>query len=153
MSKRNMWLTVRLTAEERQQLEEAARRQGYNGVTQFVRASLSRSGMHAQMIEALDGAEKRQAATLATIRNEIRRLQRVEYVVFAMLENLAKTILTYMPQAAAESKAAAIALARAGYERYLKAVGMSLHNGSRAAVEKLAALDDREVSEDNNTWQ
>jgi len=31
-----------------------------------------------------------------------------------------------------------IAQGRASYERYLKAVGMSLHNGSKAAVEKLA---------------
>jgi hypothetical protein len=66
------------------------------------------------------------------------RLQRTEYVVFAMLENLAKTILTCMPSPAAETRASAIAQGKAGYERYLKAVGMSLHNGSRMALEGLA---------------
>jgi hypothetical protein len=55
-----------------------------------------------------------------------------------MVENLAKTVLTYLPPPAAENKAAVIAQGRAGYERYLKAVGLSLHNGSKAAVEKLA---------------
>jgi hypothetical protein len=69
-------------------------------------------------------------------------LQRTEYVIFAMLENLAKTILTYLPPPAAENKASVVAQGRAGYERYLKAVGMSLHNGSKAAVEKLAGLDE-----------
>jgi hypothetical protein len=54
-----------------------------------------------------------------------------------MLENLAKTILTYLPPPPAESKPAAIAHGKAAYERYLKAVGMSLHNGSTAGVEKL----------------
>jgi hypothetical protein len=75
---------------------------------------------------------------LTAVRTEIARLQRTEYVIFAMLENLAKTILTYLPPPAAEDKASVIAQGRAGYERYLKAVGMSLHNGSKAAVEKLA---------------
>jgi hypothetical protein len=85
--------------------------------------------------------EKRQAATLSAVRTEIARLQRTEYVVFAMLENLAKTLLTYMPAPAAESKASTIALGKAAYDRYLKAVGMSLHNGSKAAAESLAGLD------------
>jgi hypothetical protein len=58
-----------------------------------------------------------------------------------MLENLAKTILTYMPALAAENKASAVALGKAAYERYLKAVGVSLHNGSKTAVENLAGLD------------
>jgi len=34
-----------------------------------------------------------------------------------------------------------LALGKAVYERYLKAVGMSLHNGSRAALESLAGMD------------
>jgi len=84
--------------------------------------------------------EKRQAATLSAVRTEIARFQRTECVVFAMLENLAKTVLTYMPPPSAENKASVIAQGKAGYERYLKAVGMSLHNGSRDAVDRLAGL-------------
>jgi hypothetical protein len=79
---------------------------------------------------------------LSAVRTEIARLQRTEYVVFAMLDNLAKTLLTYMPPPAPENKASVIAQGRAGYERYLKAVGMSLHNGSKSAMEKLAGLDE-----------
>jgi len=93
------------------------------------------------VIEALDRLERRQAATLTAMRTEIARLQRTEYVVFAMIENLAKTILTYVPPPPAENKASVIAQGRAGYERYLKAVGMSLHNGSKAAARKLAELE------------
>ena len=62
-------------------------------------------------------------------------------MIFAILENLAKTILTYIPPPAGESKASVIAHGRAGYERYLKAVGMSLNNGSKDALESLAGLD------------
>ena len=142
MSMRSVRLTVRLTAEESQRLTKAAREHGYKAVAEFTRASLARSVItQAQVIEALDRLEQRQAATLTAMRTEIARLQRTEYVVFAMLENLAKTILTYLPPPAAENKASVIAQGRAGYERYLKAVGMSLHNGSKAAVERLAELD------------
>ena len=132
---RSMILKVRLTADERQRLTEVAQQWGYRTSAEFVRASM---GRHGRLTEEMNNLEKRQAATLAAVRSEIARLQRTEYVLFAMLENLAKTILTYMPPPVAENKASAIALGRAAYERYLKAVGMSLHNGSRAAVEKLA---------------
>jgi hypothetical protein len=135
---RNVYLKVRLTAEERRRLTEVAQQWGYRTSGEFVRASLGRQG---QLTEEVRNLEKRQAATLTAVRTEIARLQRIEYVIFAMLENLAKTILTYLPPPAAENKASVIAQGRAGYERYLKAVGMSLHNGSKAAVERLAGLD------------
>ena len=138
MSVRSVRLSVRLTPEEGRRLAEKARQCGYQSIADFVRASLGKSGMQARVIEGVEGAEQRQAATLAAMRTEMARLQRTEYVVFAMLDNLAKTVLTYLPPPAAESKASAIAHGKAGYERYLKAVGMSLHNGAKAALESLA---------------
>jgi hypothetical protein len=138
MSNRNEWLTLRLTAEERRRLEEAARERGYRAIAQFARASLGRSVTQTETIAALESLEKRQAATLAVMRTENARLLRTEYVLFAMIENLAKTILTYLPPPPVESKAATIALGRAAFERYLKAVGMSLHNGATVALERLA---------------
>ena len=136
--RRNVYLRVWLTAEESQRLTAMAQQWGYKKSADFVRASLGRQG---QLTEEVRSLEKRQAATLTAVRTEIARLQRTEYVIFAMLENLAKTILTYLPPPAAEDKASVIAQGRAGYERYLKAVGLSLHNGSKAAVESLAGLD------------
>jgi hypothetical protein len=133
--RRNVYLRVLLTAEECRRLTEVAQQWGYETSAEFVRASLGKQG---QLTEEVHSLEKRQAATMATMRTEIARLQRTEYVLFAMLENLAKTILTYLPPPAAENKSSVIAQGRAGYERYLKAVGMSLHNGSKAALEKLA---------------
>jgi len=141
MTRRTVRLTVRLTPEESQRLTHAAQERGYQGVAQFARASLARWVTQAQVIEEMHSVEKRHAATLSAVRTEITRLQRTEYVIFAMVDNLAKTLLTYMPPPAAENKASVIAQGRAGYERYLKAVGMSLHNGSKAAMDELAGAD------------
>ena len=136
--RRDVYLKVRLTAEERRRLTELGRQWGCKTSADFVRASLTK---HGALTETMHSLEKRQAATLTAVRTDIERLQRTEYVLFAMLENLAKTILTYMPAPAAENKASAIALGKAAYERYLKAVGMSLYNGSKTALESLAGLD------------
>ena len=46
-----------------------------------------------------------------------------------------------MPTPAAQNKAAAIALGRAAYERYLRAVGTSLNNGSKTALQSLTGID------------
>src|ERR1700734_1816526 len=126
--RRSVYLRVRLTAEESQRLTEVAQQWGYEKSADFVRSSLGRLG---QLTEEVRSLENRQAATLSAVRTEIARLQRTEYVVFAMLENLAKPLLTYMPSPAAEKKASVIAKGRASYGRYLKAVGMSLHMAPR----------------------
>ncbi|HEY7387191.1 MAG TPA: hypothetical protein VH640_01700 [Bryobacteraceae bacterium] len=136
--RRNVHLQFWLTAEESARLNEMARQWGYKTTEEFVRGGLGKQG---QFTEDLHSVEKRQAATLTAMRTEIARLQRTEYVIFAMLENLAKTILTYMPMPAAENKSAAIALGKAAYERYLRAVGTSLNNGSKIALTSLAGLD------------
>lgn len=143
MNSRNRWFSIRLTDEERQRLSVIAQRRGYKAIAPFVRASLGRVVTQAETIEALQNAEKCQAATLAVMRTEIARLQRTEYVLFAMLENLAKTIFTYMPPPPTEGKAAAVALGRAAYERYLRSVGISLHNGSKSAMDRLVSLEKR----------
>jgi hypothetical protein len=140
MSRRRVvYLKTRLTTEENRRLTDVARQWGYKTSAEFIRASL---GCHGRLAENIDGLERRQATTMAAMRTEIARLQRTEYVLFAMLENLAKTILTHLPPLAAENRASAIALGKAAYERYLKAVGMSLNNGSKVALQDLAALDD-----------
>ena len=139
MSRRQVvYLRVRLTTQESQRLTELAQQWGFKKNTDFVRASLGRRGYLTLDIHSV---EKRMAVTLTGVRGEIARLQRTEYVLFAMLENLAKTILTHLPPLAAENRASAIALGKAAYERYLKAVGMSLNNGSRVAVERLVGED------------
>ena len=107
--RRNVYLRVRLTAEESRRLTEVAQQWGYETTAEFVRASLGKQG---QLTEEVSGLEKRQAATMTAVRTEIARLQRTEYVIFAMLENLAKTILTYLPPAAAENKASVVAQGR-----------------------------------------
>jgi hypothetical protein len=119
-------------------LKEVARQWGYRTIAEFVRASLGKQG---RLTEEMSSLEKRLASTMIALRAEMARLQRTEYVLFAMLENLAKTILTHLPPLGDENRASAIALGKVAYERYLKAVGMSLHNGSKAAVERLAGLE------------
>jgi hypothetical protein len=92
--RRNVHLQLWLTAEESCRLKELAQQWGHKTSEEFVRSSLGRQG---KLTEELHSIEKRQAATLIAMRTEIARLQGTEYVIFAMLENLAKTILTYMP--------------------------------------------------------
>jgi hypothetical protein len=137
--RRKVKLQLWVTAEENGRLEEMAHRWGYKTIEDFVRGGLGKQG---QFTEELHDVEKRQATTLMDVRTEIERLQRTEYVIFAMIENLAKTILRYMPMPAAENKGAAIALGKAAYDRYLRAVGTSLNNGSKSALQNLAAWDE-----------
>ena len=136
--RRNVHLQLWLTTEESGRLQDTAHQWGYKTTEEFVRSGIGKQG---RLTEEFRSIEKRQAATLTAMRTEIARLQCAEYVIFAMLENLAKTILTYRPIPAAYNKSAAIALGMAAYERYLWAVGTSLNNGSKTTLETLTGLD------------
>jgi hypothetical protein len=136
--RRDVHLQLWLTAEESRRLTEVAKQWGCKTSEEYIRTNL---GKQRELIEEIHSIEKRQAATLSAVRTEIARLQRTDYVLFAMLENLAKTILTHLPPLATENRAATIALGKAAYERYLRAVGTSLNNGSKIALETLAGSD------------
>jgi hypothetical protein len=110
---RKVYVRVRMTSEESQRLTDTAHAWGFKTTAEFIRACLGRIG---QVADEMRHMEKCQAATLGAMRDDIARLQRTEHVLFAMLENLAKTVLTTIPPLSAESKAAAIAHGRAAYD-------------------------------------
>ena len=107
--RRRVYVRVRMTPEESRRLTDKAHAWGFRTTAEFIRASLGRIG---QMADEMRHMEKCQAATLGAMRDDIARLQRTEHVLFAMLENLAKTILTTIPPLSTESKVAAIAYGR-----------------------------------------
>ena len=136
--KRKSLFTVRLTEADRKRLNEATQSAGYSTVADYVRESLMRDTAQTQLGDELRKMEQRVASTLATYSAELHRIRREQYVVFAMLENLAKALFTYMPAPGRDEMPAAVAAATAKYDRYLKSVGIGLQNGSKASAQKLA---------------
>jgi hypothetical protein len=66
-------------------------------------------------------------------------MHRGQQVLFAYLDTLSKTILTCMPEPAADARSQAVARARERYDRLLKTVGKALAGDAQAAIQELTA--------------
>ena len=66
------------------------------------------------------------------------RLARGQQALFALVDTLAKTILTCVPEPPPDARPQAIARAKERYDRLMKAAGQSMSNGAHAAMQDLS---------------
>jgi hypothetical protein len=87
----------------------------------------------------LTGAEERLAASIEQVRRDQYRLMRMHQALFAYLDTLAKTLLTCVPEPAADAKPHAAASAKEPYDRLLKSAGRGMVGESKLAMHDLLA--------------
>ena len=116
-------ITVRVSAENQREIEEAAKTRGYASPSAFIRTAI-RNELHGQ--EELTGIEERIAGSFERLSNENFRLSRALQALFALLDALSKTVLTCMSEPPAEAKAQALALARDRYHRLVKSAALGM---------------------------
>jgi len=87
----------------------------------------------------LIGFEERLVATIDQVRRELFRLRRAQQALFAFVDSLAKVLLTCIPEPPHAVREAAIALAKDGHARLLKAAGASMVGDSQGAMRDLVA--------------
>ena len=129
--------SIRLPETTNKQIEEAAERGGFSSPTAFIRYAIQQQ--LAAGFPNSDGAEERLGANLDQLRREILRMSRAQQALFAYLDTLGKTILTCVPEPAADARSQAVARARERYDRLLKTVGKALAGDAQAAMQELTA--------------
>jgi Arc/MetJ-type ribon-helix-helix transcriptional regulator len=127
-------IALRLSQEDRDQIERAVKSRGYESPSALIRAAI-RNELNGQ--PELSEAEQRIAGGVERIAREITRFARGQQAVFALLDALAKTILTCMPEPPADSRPQAIARAKERYHRLMKTAGQSMSNSAQAAMQDL----------------
>ena len=131
---RNARIAVRLTREGRDEVEEAAKAKGYRNPTAFIRAAI-RNELNGRA--ELTGTEERIAGGFDRISRDIFRVGRGQQALFALLDSLAKAVLTCVPEPPPEARPQAIARAKERYDRLIKAAGQSMSGDSGAAMQDL----------------
>jgi hypothetical protein len=104
-------------------------------VTAFIRYALDQELATRQ--EGLTGAEERLAGSVEQVRRDLFRLVRAQQALFAYFDTFAKTLLTCLPEPAAQVREQAVALARERHCRLLKTAGRSMLGDSAAAMQDL----------------
>ena len=90
---------------------------------------------------ALDGFERRMAATMLAVRGDVEAVQAELDTMAAMLELFVKLMLLHLPEPVLDEAEAVQSSALTRYERFLKQVAENGFDGDRPrALKKIAAL-------------
>jgi hypothetical protein len=125
---------VRLGAGEQKDILEAASSRGYSSPSAFIRAAI-RSELTGRS-DWMD-SEQRISAGFDRISREIVRLGRGQQALFALVDALAKTVLTCVPEPPADARPQAVARGRERYDRLIKSAGQSMVGDAEVAMKEL----------------
>jgi Arc/MetJ-type ribon-helix-helix transcriptional regulator len=126
---------IRLSQEERQQIQEAVRRLEYKGPSALVRQAI-----HNELVgrsSAATDSEERVAATLERVVRDVTRVARGQQALFAIVDTLVRTFLTCVPDPPADAMPQSVARARDRYARFVKAAGQAMVGDALAAMRDL----------------
>ena len=131
---RNARVAVRLTREEQNQVEEAAKTRGYANSSAFIRAAI-RNELDGRV--ELTGTDERIGAGFDRVSRDIFRVGRGQQALYALMDAFAKATLACMPEPPPEARPQAIARAKERYGRLVKAAGQAMSGDARAAMQDL----------------
>ena len=106
----NRRITVRFTQDDEKRLKAAMERRGYATASAFIRESLSKE--FATRGDAARDAEQRLAATLERLSRDLARSIRGQQALFAVVDTLAKTFVTCVPEPPQDGVTQCVARAR-----------------------------------------
>ena len=127
--------TIRLTVAIDEQINSAAKLRGYSSPSAFLRAAIKKE--LGERVEGSGPSAEQIVASIRDIRQDIRRLERAQQALFALLDSLAKAFLTCMPEPRGAALEIALAEARNRHARLLRNAGHAMLSDSLVAMEAL----------------
>jgi uncharacterized protein (DUF1778 family) len=119
-------LSLRLTAEQRGLIERAAKDVGQPSASAFMKAVAIAAAKGQDSARELAAIEQRIAATFESHTKRLRALENTTQMQLALLDGLAKVMLTCLPEPAPEAIHAARARAKVRYEKLMRSVATEM---------------------------
>jgi len=129
--------TIRLTAAIDERIDAAAKQRGYSSPSAFLRAAIKKE--LSDRPEARAPSAEQIVGSLGDIQKEIRRLERVQQALFALVDSLAKAFLTCVPEPRGAALETALAEARNRHARLLTNAGHAMLSDSLVSMEALVS--------------
>ena len=122
-------------------IREATEKHGFSSPTAFIRHAVEQALSGHK--EELASAEQRLAVSIEQVRQELLALGRTQQALFALVDSLAKILLTCIPEPGGEAIEAAVARAQGRHARLLKSAGQAMVGDSRLAMRELVNHGER----------
>jgi Arc/MetJ-type ribon-helix-helix transcriptional regulator len=127
-------IAVRLSREDRDQINEAVKTRGYTSPSAFIRAAIQNelSGR-----PELTETEDRIAGGFERLYRDNLRIIRSQQALFALLDAFVKALLTCVPEPPPDARPQAIARAKDRYHLLIKTAGQTMSGDALAAIHDL----------------
>jgi hypothetical protein len=129
---------IRFSETTDKRIREATEKRGFSSPTAFIRHAVEQelSGHSEELVSA----EDRLAASIEQLRQGMVPLDRAQQALFALVDSLAKILLTCIPEPDERALAAAVARAEGRHARLLKSAGQAM---GRLAMQELVKHGER----------
>jgi uncharacterized protein (DUF1778 family) len=136
-------LSLRLTAEQRELIERGAKDVGQPSASAFMKAAAIAAAKGQDSARELAAIEQRVAATFESHTKRLRALENSTQMQLALLDGLAKVMLTCLPEPAPEAINAARARAKVRYEKLMRSVASEMTGDVASVVNEVAEASNR----------
>lgn len=133
--------TIRLTSATDERIASAAKLGGYSSPSAFLRAAINKE--LAQGRDGLGRLEEQIVASIREVRQDVRRVERAQQALFALVDSLAKVFLTCVPEPRGAAMETALAEARNRHTRLLNNAGHAMLSDSLVAMEELISRGEK----------
>jgi Arc/MetJ-type ribon-helix-helix transcriptional regulator len=133
--------TIRLTAAIDERIDSVAKIRGYSSPSAFIRAAIKRE--LAEHTEGIGSSAEQIVGCFRGVQQDVRRLERAQQALFALVDSLAKAFLTCVPEPRGAAMEPALAEARNRHSRLLNAAGQAMLSDSIAAMEELISRGEK----------
>lgn len=132
--------TIRLTDAIDKRIQSVAKQRGYSNPTAFVRAAIKR-----ELDESAEGSapNEKLLGYISEVRHDVRRVERAQQALFALVDSLAKAFVTCVPEPHGVAMEPALHEARKRHARLLTIAGHAMLSDSIVAMEELMSRGER----------
>jgi len=132
--------SIRLTDAIDQRIQSAAKQRGYSTPSAFLRAAIKK-----ELDEPGEGsgANEKILGSIREVRQDVRRVERAQQALFALVDNFAKVFVTCVPEPRGEAMQTALGEARNRHARLLTNAGHAMLSDSMAAMEDLISRGEK----------
>ena len=132
--------SIRLTDAIDQRIQSAAKQRGYSTPSAFLRAAIKK-----ELDEPGEGsgANEKILGSIREVRQDVRRVERAQQALFALVDNFAKVFVTCVPEPRGEAMQTALGEARNRHARLLTSAGHAMLSDSMVAMEDLISRGEK----------
>jgi len=133
--------SIRLTDAVDQRIQSATKLRGYSTPSAFLREAIKK-----ELNEPGDGsaANEKILGLHQEVRQEVRRVERAQQALFALVDSFAKVFVTCVPEPRGEAMQLALGEARNRHARLLTNAGHAMLSDSMAAMEDLISRGEKQ---------